>query len=648
MSRRILKPNWNRKQLDDTNKNFEELYNTREEALDIAEESKENSDKALSIANQANKTAGEAKDIAKDTNDRMNDIIADGGDSNPEIVDARKPFGLESSKTLNERLNLQFGDNEDFRPEEISMISKMKNEFTDRGINPSWFKAKFDGETDDHQSIQKTFDEAKSKRGTKVIFPKNKEFVIKETIDISPFTEIDFNGCTLKPDLPIGSEFKVFTTSNSGDVVLKNLRSLDTEEKKHTFFSSTGTVNDDGDVTNNYNKISYVRKFMFDNIYLHNYNLCVDARFCRQLIITNSRFEGVVNGVLIKDKSVEMNISKSLIYGQMEPGSYGIKTENTYDNKWHYPEGLMIDDCTIDNFDKSIEFNAGFAFKVTNSYIATNPDTGTASIYFGNKGISSHNEQVIISNNVIGGKGIVFKPEVAPPTKFKTIISNVVFSDIKGFAIYLGNHAHDVSISSVRCYGNPDNNEVAIVGTGDNQNIDISDVFADEFFIGCVVLNGEHSTGNKVSNLLYKGSGPYLYSQTPLLSSDIPYRAGYQDDLYRMINIAENTYAKNDVLARLNELNYAKGSRLRLRIQMPVSPVNGQSTLKISANVNFSIVSGPGWSSEYITVDSKQYITYELLLRCKEEIINQNIELIVENGSNIYVGYHGNMSIEVV
>lgn len=450
-----------------------------------------------------------------------------------------------------------------------------------------------------------------SKRGTKITFPKNKIFKISQTIDLKSFNFIDFNGCTLIPDLPVGSTFKVFSTSNTGDVTLKNLRSSDTKGI-HDFFGASGRVEDNNDPLNNYKNVFYVRKFSLENIYLHNYRLCVDARFVKQIIITDCRLEGVLNGVLIKDKSVEMNISKTLIFGKMEKGSFGIKTETTYQNAWHYPEGLMIDSCTIDNFDKSIEINSGFAFKITNSYIATK-DTGTAAIYFGNKGISSHNEQFIISNLVIGGKGIIFRPEVSPPTKYKSVLNSIVFANIKGPAIELGKYAHDISISNLRCYGSPENTSLAIVGVGDNKDLNINDVFIDSYFAGGVVLNSVTSTGNKVDNINYTGTGPILYYQAPLKASNIPYQKGQSDQLYRMTNVTSQTAKKGDVISKLSALDYAKGTRLRLRVQVPLTTVTGSTVLNIKANANFSIPGGNGWSASFISVTNPpnyKIITY--------------------------------------
>lgn len=126
MARRHLGTNWNRKQLDDTNDNFKELYGQKEALEKIANNAEKNSQDALSevkkqgdfykkdvedlkketvdIANDAKDTADRAEMIAQDTNDNMNNIIGGQTDS-AEIIQARKPFNEEAFKTVGERLN---------------------------------------------------------------------------------------------------------------------------------------------------------------------------------------------------------------------------------------------------------------------------------------------------------------------------------------------------------------------------------------------------------------------------------------------------------------------------------------------------------------------------------------------------------------
>lgn len=123
---------------DETSKqSLEDANRLGNEAKQI---STQKGNESIAIAKENEKIAGEANLIAKDTNERMNQIIGGTTDS-AEVIDSRKPVGLEPAETLGERLNLQFGNNDIFRPKSISVIEKMKEQFESEYIDVTWFGA---------------------------------------------------------------------------------------------------------------------------------------------------------------------------------------------------------------------------------------------------------------------------------------------------------------------------------------------------------------------------------------------------------------------------------------------------------------------------------------------------------------------------
>lgn len=94
------------------------------------------------------------------------------------------------------------GSFEEFREQDDTIISKMKNEFTDRGVNVKWF-CKCDGVYDDTENLKQVINIAKNLK-TSIFIPEQAKLRITSTIDFTSLSVesagtiiVDFNGIGL-------------------------------------------------------------------------------------------------------------------------------------------------------------------------------------------------------------------------------------------------------------------------------------------------------------------------------------------------------------------------------------------------------------------------------------------------------------------
>lgn len=86
------------------NRSIDKSYDAEETSKKALKKAGELGNEAITISLQSNSNSKEAKSLANDTKERLEDILADG-DSNAEVVSARKPIKSPAFKTLGERLD---------------------------------------------------------------------------------------------------------------------------------------------------------------------------------------------------------------------------------------------------------------------------------------------------------------------------------------------------------------------------------------------------------------------------------------------------------------------------------------------------------------------------------------------------------------
>lgn len=570
-----------------------------------------------------------------DQNREILESIDPGGTVLRELIESRKPAeGGTAYPSLAARLNDEIGETRTYRPFEKSLADKIKGISQARSILLSDFGAVGDGITDDTAAFQAALD-VSFETGRKVEMDQNSNYLITSTLLVKAYTVLEGNGSKITPkaDLP----FVIFKSTRTGFLVLRDIISDDAQEI-HTF------LNFEGDVE----QALYVRGFKFQNVYLHGYNICMDVSYARQWEVLGCRFEGVRNGILIKNKCVEMNITDTLIYGKNEAGTYGVKLISDTANDWDYPEGLMISGCTIDNFDVAVDVFEAYVLHIVNSFVAAKVDA-TNAIRF-NQNATTHNQFLLISNTVIAHKGIKFNKTVSPPTLFNAVIDGCEFNNLSNTGIELGPFAHDISISDCRFYGDSNLKPVMIVAANNNQNIKISDIFGDKNFSGGVIFNGGTHDGSSVANIDYRGDGNNVYAASPLLLKNIPFKSTGSVDLLQTIKSIDAGSKENGSTVVSLTGSLAAGQRANLRLNIPIQTANAGSNpaqMRLSVPNTVKIPTGIGWDSGYVTIYSPQYVSVNIPLKAVSDTVNGTFFLQVTSGS-LVVGSHGFLALELI
>nr|WP_315528431.1 glycosyl hydrolase family 28-related protein [Carnobacterium maltaromaticum] len=124
-------------------------------AIDPANRAETNSENAIVTSDEA-KAIAEAAESKSDSTQVQLDTIVIEGDSSVEAAQARENGDGLVYSNLRNRINTEIGKPSSFRAEDTSVIEKMSNEFTARGINVKWSGAVGDGVSNDTQSFRES------------------------------------------------------------------------------------------------------------------------------------------------------------------------------------------------------------------------------------------------------------------------------------------------------------------------------------------------------------------------------------------------------------------------------------------------------------------------------------------------------------
>ncbi|MED9192466.1 hypothetical protein RCN06_16945 [Escherichia marmotae] len=224
------------------------------------------------------------------------------------------------------------------------------------------------------------------------------------------------------------------------------------------------------------------------------------------------------NGIISNGKSVEITIQKSVIYGATsDTDTSGIKITSSGGTS-KYSEGWHISDCTIDNFENTIDLSDIFVFTINGGYTACNSTTGYAITVRGPT-TTTHCRDLYF-NGVFGGK-IRFLDQVTGPVTMHSRISGELMLTKAGTCLAIGANIAAIDISDLKIVSATPGNTAISVANG-SANINIRGISTDATLGAGIVFNGESGSNCSISDFSYSGSGEALSLARPVKLSNVP------------------------------------------------------------------------------------------------------------------------------
>ncbi|MGL6084732.1 MAG: hypothetical protein ACRC29_02295, partial [Enterobacterales bacterium] len=283
------------------------------------------------------------------------------------------------------------------------------------------------------------------------------------------------------------------------------------------------------------------------------------TRAVRQVFIDSCMFY-TVNGVVSRGKSVEVMITKSIIFGSTAgKDTAGIGLYSTGGNPY-YNEGWHITDCTIDNFERTFDVADIYVLTVTGGFIGNNSTTGH-SFYFAH-GNTSHCREISI-HSVIGGR-IKFNDSNASKLFHAKISGEVTYcKGGSGVCLQIGANAAGVDVRGLKFTTN-EGHTVASVADG-AANIHFDGISTDSSHTAGIVFNGETGGNCSISDYVYAGTGEALSLARAVRLSNVP-AIGTNTVMWSVRSnyiSATKTVARGSAIAQ-TQMTVARASKVRI------------------------------------------------------------------------------------
>ncbi|MCQ6557246.1 glycosyl hydrolase family 28-related protein [Paenibacillus mendelii] len=483
-------------------------------------------------------------------------------------------------------------------------------------VSVRWFGAEGDGQSDDTGAIRAAIDYMSNIGGGTLNFPKA-HYIISSTITLPHQTNFIGNHSVISFR---GANSNLFYAHTIEEFSIEDMLILDDTGSNTAFFFEGA----------NGNLPNTSRRIHLKDIHMLFFNIGFRANYARQISIYKCMFY-TRNGILIENKSVEINITDTIVYGSTtEPMNYGIRTI-AHGSGNTYPEGIMITGCTLDNFYRTVWIDNVFVFQLTNSFVASNQEKGDASLFFG-RGPATHTKDITISNIYFWGKPVVMNGDESGGVRYNTVLSNCVFEWIPGVNLVMNMFACDVSVTNCRFYSFPDNTGVVAELVGENRNIDLANVWADEQFTSGIRVKGKQSLVS-IRDYTYAGSGQALHLEQPVYLRGIrclPADVATREYFNKFIQIPTNKALPRGKMFSL-PVSIGQGQKGVIRLAGEVNAIIGKGVLNLSLPEQLVVPRGADWSSTTIPVSAKiQYLSVDIPFYCTENVTGT---IVLSNGS---------------
>lgn len=511
---------------------------------------------------------------------------------------------------------------------------------TDGPASVKWFGVKTDVQapdlTDNTQRLQRCLDSC-----TGILFDTG-GYSVNGTLNVKSYRHIDLNGSTLK-----------FVNTTAGAALLRIQQQIKITIMNGMFVDNAANTSSgifiigDPNATTQLPASAYASDIVIDRIsMLYFAKSVVQENATRRINILNSSFY-CQNGVEYRGKTVENVIDGSVIYCSASvTGCFGIGLFGRPEGPILYPEGLTITNCTIDAFYNTFHVENIYTLQVCNNYLGANTVNGNATFYF-TKGVATHCQDLLIENNMISARGIIFNPNTAAPQLYFASIANCIFSDQKGTGITLNNFAGNVAIRGCQFKSaSAATTNVAIVANNNNLYLAISDIQIDNTYTTPIQIKGTGSTNSSIANVSYRGTGDLLYLEQPVLLSDN--RLGTLSDISYVYKYQPVTgsYIPGQKIAGVSK-RFAKGEQGFIILNGYCTLATNKSILYVSVPAGVTLASGPGWASNFIMLHNSQHVSFCIPYFVLSDVTGE-IELtnFNENTGAVTFDYHAYFGVK--
>lgn len=390
----------------------------------------------------------------------------------------------------------------------------------------------------------------------------------------------------------------------------------------------------------------YCKNIQFDFVDISGAQLFINAqKAVRKLFITNCDVF-TDNCILGEGKLVETKITGSVLFGAtLALGTYGIKLVAHPDGGGSdYPEGMHIDNCTVDNYDKTILVQDIFVFEINNSFIGKYSN-GSIPILFkksveADDGFASNLcKDIIFSNNTI--KGGIEIGGTSSGFDYEMIISDNLFLGAEDTSIYIKNNTAGISINNNKFASSVDiGNTIALLLDNNVSEIDYSYNEIDNTYLRVLTMSG--TNGGNITALYNKSeiTTPYFISRPVFLRYTGQVNDTLSTDLTGSV-VAGNFFGESITVTA------AKGEKLLINISLNITNTSA-GRMKLVLPTGLEAPSGSGWNALFFnipTLSTADNKSVSIPMYCNSDVLNGIVSIKNEDAGTVTATFHSNFSI---